>query len=374
MRDQAETKISVNAEGRAVRAPFCMTYLVGNSHIANRRGIGKNLHLFLHPNTFIDNLAYGGAKVDKGFFRTLNLVEKKERDFPTLNDSFVIVMIGDNDLRQGIEPKKVAEELIESLTRRALRNPRLKFFVCGILKSPSLNVTNIRDFNDKLRLECSNFKIEDKNPLTYIDLERTVAEARDIDYVHGPNMFLASDGIHLSPPGERLICRILASNLNPRIHKLFGNEATKILDSILRKLENPEYLEYIRMKGLYRKSYEDLLDKKRIVKPFSFYFNGNFYEREEIRMGGVFTNSFCGFRILKKKEKERRDSVSKEKTEKKTGKKQKTESKTERKERKKSDHVENMEEETVENVEKEKLSQNPSEKEDRVSKKYPDSE
>jgi len=300
-------------EPKVVRAPFCITYLVGNSHLASYRGMNRGLYSLLHPNTMVDSLAIGGSKVDGAFTSMLVTATIRERDYPTLNRSHMIVMTGDNDLRRGDNPEKVVNDLMINLLRCLSRNKNLTVFVCGILKSPSLKRGEVERFNKRLETECSEKHPDHKGTLIYLDLETLVSGAKGIDFVPRQALF-ATDGVHLSPVGERLLCRIFASVLNPRIHEIFEGKAPKISGAIKSKTTDSTYLDYIRMKGIFRKSYSDIVDNLRIVRPFlekERVQNANAFI--DLRLGGVFTNPRCGFKVELKTEADKRkgkESVS----------------------------------------------------------------
>jgi len=279
------------------KAPFCMVYLVGNSHLAKHRGIGQNLHSFLHPNLFIENLAAGGAKVEGFFQRSLDTIERRESDYPTLNESYVIVMIGDNDLRKGIPKEILIDKLMSVMDECIQRNPNLILFFCGILKSPSLKLKIVRDFNFWMSNRCERYTCNGRRPLKFIDLRKMIAKVRDIDYVPESDLLFLSDGVHLNPSGERLLCRIFASVVNPMVHKQFNNSVYKILDTVKLRTQEPEFLDYIRMKGIFRKGYLDIIDFSVEIRPLlEKDLKEEIEEKEETKIGGVFTNPFCGYR------------------------------------------------------------------------------
>jgi hypothetical protein len=63
----------------------------------------------------IENYAVGGGFVNDYFLAELNRIGTREKEYPSLNDTFVVVMTGDNDLRAGSEPVSLAESLMERL-------------------------------------------------------------------------------------------------------------------------------------------------------------------------------------------------------------------------------------------------------------------
>lgn len=288
-----------------VTAPFCMVYLIGNSHLAAYRGVGKNLVEYLHPNVIIENLAVGGAKMDFKFLSSLAVMEVREKEYPTKNTSFAFVMIGDNDLRSGTPASQLVRELVAALTRSTQRNPHLIIFLCGLIDSPSLKTKKVREFNDQLRQECESMLLEHNGSLIYLDLNELILRASIEEEV--PKVLIFNkDKVHLGIRGEKLVCRVFASVLNPRLHGIFNNEAPKILDKVKARMREPEYSDYLRMKGIFRKDYSDMIKKDFYVRPLQMReVVEGFYEKPELKVGGVFSSPYCSYKTVKVNKRER---------------------------------------------------------------------
>lgn len=284
------------------RAPFCAVYLIGNSHLAKHRGIGQNLHSYLHPNCFTEILAEGGAKVDRNFYSMLARMESREQDYPTLNHSYVIVMIGDNDLRQGFDPETIAEKIMTASERSIRRNPNLIVFVCGVLKSPSLSFRQVKAFNSKIRTECLN----QNDSIIFVDLEALIFNVPEDIRINRERLFSERDGVHLTPEGETIVCKIFASIINPKVHEEFNCHAPKIRGPIKLKVDrDEEYLDYIRMKGIFRRDYTDIIDQERVIMPLYDDDLGETERVEELQILRIYESPMGGHKTVKLRKRKR---------------------------------------------------------------------
>jgi lysophospholipase L1-like esterase len=249
------------------RAPFCVSYLLGNSHLAKHRGLSKELAKLLHPNALVENFAVGGGIVNNYFEAELNRVKNREKEYPSLNDTFVVIMTGDNDLRKGADPVLLARNLMGRIENSAKPIDNLVFIVCGAMSSPSLAASAVTQFNDELETTCEILNSQGRLRAYFLDLDK-ISQMRPPSFGNLPHITLfAGDKVHLSPSGERIVATIIASFLNPLIHKELNCKAFLIKEDVLKAWLDPRFVDYTRMKGVFKRTYRDILVKKQFVNP-----------------------------------------------------------------------------------------------------------
>jgi hypothetical protein len=166
-------------------------------------------------------------------------------------------MTGDNDLRLGLEPILLADRLIKILKQETESLENMTYIVCGVVKSPSLNKFAVHDFNKKLKENCE-VASKTRDIFYYLDLPEFVFNRPyDSDYVPYHALFMR-DGVHLSKDGNLIIAKLIASFLNPLIHKEFKCKAPRLLPPFGTQTHDPLIVDYVRMKGIYTRNYDDL--------------------------------------------------------------------------------------------------------------------
>jgi lysophospholipase L1-like esterase len=242
------------------KAPFCNIHLIGNSHLAIHRNLQHEFVKLLHPNTLVENYSVGGGRVDARFKRDLKKIVHLEVDYPSMNKSFVVVMTGDNDLRQGIEPATLAKDLVKELETIPQLPKNVLFVVCGIINSPSLVETQVQTFNETLKLSLEESKVStrflDLNEKFQKEVARIKSKKNTVFYE------FQKDKVHLSMASNNVVAVILAKALNPLIHKEFNGKIPRVRSEIRSRFVDPVYRDYIRMKGIFRKTYDDLLERQ----------------------------------------------------------------------------------------------------------------
>lgn len=249
------------------KAPFCVVYLVGNSHLTPQRGFCEEFKKLLHPNTLIENFAVGGGCVNDELDEALSKVSDREFDYPSGNDVYVVVMTGDNDLRKGSEPIPLAEALLSKLD--AMKKPRndLVFVVCGVMKTFSLTTQQVNKFNSQLSTLCDEYNNNKKLRAYFLDINEITQSRPFVSGGVPQHALFHNDKIHLAPGGNSVVATILASFLNPLIHKELNCKAPKIRQEVYALLHDHRFVDYVRMKGVFRRSYEDIVNNRQLVNP-----------------------------------------------------------------------------------------------------------
>lgn len=216
---------------------LCRVYLIGNSHLTSRRSIWNPLLKLIHPSSMVENLARGGGRINLALQNELDDVICKEQAKKTKVDSVVIIMTGDNDLRSGSRPCKLAFELTELIKNCHSIVPSIRFIICGVLPTPTLidEVKMLFDLN--MYFACSELRDTFNIKAYFLDI-RPILE-RDMS-TH--NIFCA-DQTHLNRDGGRRVAEALCQFINPLIHVAF--KSTPIMMKNAIQYENPKIKHYL---------------------------------------------------------------------------------------------------------------------------------
>ena len=196
------------------KLPYVSVYLAGNSHLTDKRRLTEILRYDLHPNVVLENLSIPGGKMDDRFKDSISKIVQNEFRYPTGRDTYVIVLLGDNDLRAKKDPEKLARDIIDVLKAASVQAPNLRFILTGCVPTASVRVKVIKSYNKALSTLCNN--LWESSGFYYLSFEGI----RDAHY--GSPVFIHQDGVHLSQYGGTLTAAAILQLVNPLIHGQFA--------------------------------------------------------------------------------------------------------------------------------------------------------